>query len=347
MPTGWFGVHSETTILSDDRAEGWTGGVMVFLEQNGDAVEGVSLEVLGKARYIADELGKKVVGVLLGERVERAAGECAERGADVVFYGESPLLKDYTTETYVKAMAPVLESTAPDIILVGATHNGTTLASSLAIRLHAGLMAHVVDLEVEKGTGVLLGSVPGFGGSIVAVCKCRGKPQMATMKPGVFVPLPPDKARAGAVKKMEVTLSPGDMRQTVVEKSVGRGSEISKAETVVVAGLGCGDLALATKLADEIGAELAVSRPLADKGVAPKEIVVGSTGSGLNAKVAVVLGVSGASHFTSGIRNVKSVIAINKDSAATIFKHADYCVKADVNEVVPRLIQELKGGSEA
>lgn len=325
------------------------GGVFVFLEQTNGAIEGVSLEVLGKAREIADKLAKKVTGVLFGSDVTNLAEECAKRGADLVLVGESLVLKDYTTEPYVAALLPILKDKDPDIVLVGATHNGTSLASALAVRLHAGLMAHVVDLEVEKDTGVLLGAVPGFGGSIVAMCKCKGRPQMATVKPGVFVPLEPDDSRAGRVEKTDLSIAQDAVRQVVVEKSVGSGPDISRAESVVVAGLGCGgDLTLAKKLAQALHAELAVSRPLADKGIAPKEIVVGSTGSGLNAKLVVVLGVSGASHFTSGIRNAKSVVAINSDPNATIFKHSDYCVKGDVNKIVPDLVSriERKGASE-
>ena len=322
------------------------GDVLVFLEQNGGTVEAVSLEVLGKAREIADILGRRVVAVLLGEGVKAAAEDCARRGAHTVLLGESSLLRDYTTEAYIQALTPIVESLSPSFVLIGATHDGTTLAASLAVRLHAGLMAHVVDLEVEKETGTLLGSVPGFGGSIVAVCRCRGDLQMATVKPGVFTPLAPDESHAGSVESIEVNVKPGDVKQVVVEKVVRKTSEISRAERVVVAGLGCSNLDLAKQLAAALGAELAVSRPLADKGIAPKEAVVGSTGSGLNAKLVVVLGVSGASHFTSGIRNAKSVIAINKDPGATIFKHSDYCVKADTNEIVPPLISALKSGEK-
>jgi len=329
------------------RPEVERGGVLVFLEQTDGAIERVSLEVLGKAREIANRLSKRVTGVLLGTGVEVAAEECARRGADLVLVGESSLLKDYTTETYVAAILPVLKERDPDIVLCGATHNGTALASALAVRLQAGLLAHVVDLELEEGTGVLLGAVPGFGGSIVAMCKCRGRPQMATVKPGVFIPLGVDEARAGEVRKFGPTITPDVVRQVILEKSIGSGPDISRAERVVIAGLGCGgDLTLARKLAEVLHADLAVSRPLADKGIAPKEMVVGSTGSGLNAKLAVVLGVSGASHFTSGIRNAKSVIAINKDPNATIFRHSDYCVKDDVNRIVPELISRIEKDSK-
>ena len=331
-------------ILSQAQGK---GNILVFLEQNAGEVEAVSLEVLGKAREIADKLDRKVVAVLLGEGVRGAAEDCSNRGAHVVLVAESPLLRDYTTEPYVKVLASIAGSMSPSMFLFGATHDGTTLAATLAVRLHAGLMAHVVDLEIEKETGALLGSVPGFGGSIVAICKCRGKIQMATVRPGVFAPLASGASGAGVVESVRTDLETTDVKQNVVEKFVGKTSEISKAELVVVAGLGCTNLEMARGLADALGAGLAVSRPLADKGMAPKDAVVGSTGSGLTADLVVILGVSGASHFISGIRNAKLVVAINRDQNAMIFKHSDYCVKADVNEVVPLLTSVLKAGGQS
>ena len=233
----------------------------------------------------------------------------------------------------------------PDALLIGATHYGASLAASLAIKLDAGLMAHVVDLEVEDGTGMLLGSVPGFGGSIVSVCKCsKGRPQMATVRPGIFKPYDsslqhPD----GRIQQASLDLSPTDKKYNVLERNVKRAKELSHAETVVVAGLGCkGDLGLPKKLSEEINAELGVSRPVADRHIYDKEHVVGSTGSSLNAKLAIVMGVSGAAHFLSGIRDVKTVIAINTDSKSQIFKQADYCVNGDMFEILPYLVTELK-----
>ena len=130
----------------------------------------------------------------------------------------------------------------------------------------------------------------------------------------------------------------------MVERIVQRGSSVSKAQRVVVAGLGCkNDLSLPKKLADATGSAFGVSRPLADKGMAPKNLVVGSTGSSLNAKIAVVVGVSGAAHFTSGLRNVETVVAVNSDPNAEIFKHADYCVVGDAKKLVPMLVSALGG----
>jgi electron transfer flavoprotein alpha subunit len=337
-------------VIEKEKESKKTGGVFVFLEQNGGTLENVSLEVLGKGREIADQLGVSLIGILLGENLEEAYGECASRGADLVLVGESPLVGDFTTEAYSKVILAVVKEYDPEIFLVGATHNGTGLAASLAINLHAGLMAHVVDLDIEKETGKLLGSVPGFGGNIVAVCKCKkGRPQMATVRPGIFKPLSASDSRRGTVLPIKLdALKPEDVKCRVVEKSVGESVDISHAEKVVIAGLGCKeDLTLAKSLAEKIGGILAVSRPVADKGAAPKDLVVGSTGSSLNAKLALVLGVSGAAQFSSGIRDVETVIAINSDPDAQIFAQADYCVKGDVFKIVPELVADLESNGGA
>jgi electron transfer flavoprotein alpha subunit len=324
------------------------GGVFVFLEQTDGVLEDASMEVLGKGREIADRLGVSVTGAILGEGIRGLAEESARRGAHVVLAADSPLLKNFTAEAYTDVVEKMVKAKDPDMLLIGATHNGTALAGMLAVRLGAGLMAHVVDLEVEEGTGTLLGSVPGFGGSIVAICKCKkGRPQMATVRPGIF-PAPQPTAQPGAVEAFEAGLGPEDVRCQVVERTVQRGSSVSKAQRVVVAGLGCkDDLSLPRKLAEATGSAFGVSRPLADKGMAPKNLVVGSTGSSLNAKLAVVVGVSGAAHFTSGLRNVETVVAVNSDPNAEIFKHADYCVVGDAKKLVPKLVSELgsPGGS--
>ena len=317
--------------------------VLVFMEQTNGALEGVSLEVLGKAREIADGLGVSVVSLLLGHDASGIADEAAQRGADVVLLADSPLLKDCTVEAYLKVMLPLVAERNPAIVLIGGTRNGTSLAASLAVRLGAGLMAHVVDLKVDKETGTLLGSVPGFGGSIVAVCKCKKWPQMATVRPGIFKPLPLRASGAGRVEPVEVSITEADVRCRVLERSVTKTEDISRAERIVVAGLGTkGDLVLPQKLAQALGASFGVSRPLADKKMAPRERVVGSTGYSVNAELAIVAGVSGAAHFASGIRDAKTVIAINSDPNAQIFKHADYCVTGDLFEIMPELISALQ-----
>ena len=322
------------------------GGIFVFVEQTEGVLEDSSLEVLGKGKEIAGRLGVQLIGAILGEGIGELAQECARRGADVVMAADSPLLRDFAADAYTEVIASMTRACDPDILLIGATHNGTALAGMLAVRLGTGLMAHVVDLEIEPETNMLLGSVPAFGGSIVAVCKVRrGRPQMATVRPGVFAGAEVT-GQPGKVEQFVVGLRDGDVRSKVIERRIERGASVSKAERVVAAGLGCKDqLSLPRKLAEVTHSTFGVSRPLADKGLAPKNLVIGSTGSSLNAKLAVVMGISGAAHFTSGLRNVETVVAINSDPKAEIFKHADYCVVGDANKVVPRLVAELGGGN--
>lgn len=316
--------------------------VFVFVEQTEGKLEHVSLEVLGKAREIADQITASVTALILGDGLGELPEQVAKRGADLVLAGESSLLRDFTTEAYGKVVATEVRRRNPEIFLVGATHNGANLAATLAVQLEAGLMAHVVDLEIEEGSNMLLGSVPGFGGSIVSICKCKGRPQMASVRPGVFKEHELS-SPVGQVEQIQPVISSSDKKTAVLDRTIKRTKEISRAERVVIAGLGSkGNLDLPRKMAEKLNAELGVSRPLADKGVVGKELVVGSTGSALNAELALVMGVSGSAHFASGLRDVKTVIAINTDPESQIFRHADYCVNADMFQVLPLLISELE-----
>jgi electron transfer flavoprotein alpha subunit len=324
-------------------------GVLVFLEQSGGVTEDVSFEVLGKGREIADGLGAELTGLMLGNGLKEAAEDCARRGADTILCIESPELADFTVEPYVDLIAPVIEERHPEVVLIGATHNGTALAASLAIRLKVGLIAHVVDLELDASTKKLVGSVPGFGGSIVALCKCKKDPQIATVRPGVFKPAVRNEAKAGDVVQMGVGPRVPTVKCKVLETHVGKTVEVGRAARVVVAGLGCkDDLQTPKKLAEAMSGVLAVTRPLADKGLASKDLVVGSSGAALSAKVAIAVGVSGAAHFISGVRDVQTVIAVNSDPKAQIFQQADYCVVADAGKLLPKLVSELsaRGGDQ-
>jgi len=318
--------------------------IWVYLEQNEGMLEDVSLEILGKASELASKVGAEVTGILLGHGVRKLADEAIKRGADSVILADSPVLESYMTETYAEVVARLVRERDPDAFIFGATNNGVDLAGRLAVRLGAGLIAHVVELEFEEETGLLLGSVPGFGGSILAVCKCvKGRPQMVTVRPGIFRALPPDDSRKGRVEEVHVDLRPEDVKKRIVERRVGKAIDISKAEKVVIAGVGTGgDLSLIKRLAELIGGEVGVTRPLSDQGVAPRDVMVGATGVGLSSRLAIIAGVSGAAHFLSGIQKVENVIAINTDPEANIFNHADYCVVGDLFKIIPELIRRIE-----
>jgi electron transfer flavoprotein alpha subunit len=319
-------------------------GVWVYMEHHDGEFENVSLEMLGKARELADELREELVALILGKEVGKLAKEAIARGADRVIAAEHALLADYNTDAFTKVAAELILERMPSIFLLGATHNGRDLAGRLAVRCDTGLTADVTRLEIEEDTGHLLSAVPGFGGSILAIIKCEtSRPQMSTVRPGIFQALEPDPTRKGEVEKAPVTLTKKDLRARLVERAVGAGEDITGAERMVVAGRGAaGDMTPITELQNVIGAALGVTRPLADEGLASRDHQIGSTGVTVKPKLAIVAGVSGAAQFTSGIKDADVVIAINNDPEAPIFQYADYCIVDDLYKVLPPLLEALK-----
>jgi electron transfer flavoprotein alpha subunit len=317
--------------------------IWVYLEQIKGAVEPVSWEILGKARELADKTGEDLVAVLLGRGIDDVADEAIKRGADRVLVADAPTLEKYTWEAYTKVITDIVEERKPSILLIGATHNGRELAGRLAVRLNTGLTADVVRLEIDE-EGVLLSAVPGFGGSMLAIITCEHRrPQMSTVRPGIFTALEPDASRRGEIMRINVDVDPKDIMTRHLESVHIEGEDISKAERLVAAGRGAGgDIKTIRQLADLMNAAVGVTRPLADVGVMSRDSQIGSTGVTVRPKLALVAGVSGAIHFVSGIQDSDTIISINIDPDALMFEHSDYCVVGDVNEILPALVEELK-----
>jgi electron transfer flavoprotein alpha subunit len=323
-------------------------GISMWLETADQRMERVSLEILGKARELADQLHTSVTGIIVGSGVEHLSSEAVSHGADKVVLADHPVLAQYTTHAYTEVMEEVVKKLKPSILLVPSTYNGRDLAGRLAVRLGTGLIANVVRLEVDPQNGVMKGAVPGFGGSILAICKCeKTRPQMATVRAGIFAVPAPDSKRKAQIERFEPTINESDMPTRVVEHVVTKTVDLAQAQCVVVAGNGVGnDLDLARKLAEKLGGVLGVTRPLADRGLISRDYQIGSTGQNLHSKVVVVLGASGASHFISGIEAAGLVVAVNRDAKAPIFDYSDVCVVGDLFQVVPALIDKLQPGGK-
>ena len=317
-------------------------GLWVFLEQQGGILEPVSLELLGKARQLADESQQVVTGVLLGHEISPLAIAAVAYGADEVLLAEHALLRHYTTDPYTKVMAELILERTPDILLLGATPNGRDLAGRLAVRLRTGLTADCTDLTLDQD-GLLLGQVTGFGRGILAGILCpEHRPQMATVRPGVFPRLALDQPPSGRIQRVDTRLSQGDAPVRVVRHSTTRGGDITAAERLVIGGRGVeGDFDILRRLAALIGADIGASRVAVDEGWIDREAQIGQTGYVTRPKLAIVCGVSGAMQFTIGIQDAETVVAINSDPEAAIFEAADYCIVDDVAQVLPPLIAAL------
>ena len=321
----------------------WKDIWVVFEQYNGKVPE-VSWEILGKARDLADKSKQKVVAVILGHNMDEVAQEAIYRGADHVYYAEHELLAHYSYEAYAKIVTDLVQKHKPNILLLSATHNGRDLAGRLAVRLKTGLTADAIYLDIDPKTNILKGAVPGFGGSIVAVITIpESRPQMATTRPGVLLAKEPDTKRKGKIEKFTPDIPEGLIKTKHLQTIKVEKVDISKAKRIVAAGRGVGnDLSLIDELAEVLDAAVGVTRPLADIGLKPRETQIGSTGVTVRPDLALIFGVSGATHFTAGIQDSGTIISVNIDKEALIFENSDYCIVADVNEVLPKLLDKLK-----
>ena len=322
-------------------------GLWVFLEQEGGRLEGVALELLGKGRGLAEARGVPLTGLLLGHGVEAAAREAIAHGANEVLVADDPLLAVYTTDAYTNVVARLVLERKPETLLLGATPNGRDLAGRLAVRLKTGLTADCTGLAWEDGTSLLLGEVTGFGGGVMASIKCaRHRPQMATVRPGIF-PLPtPDRERAGRIELLPVALDAGQLRTEILERVRHEGVDITRAKVLVAGGRGVkGDFAPLAELARLLGGEVGASRVACDLGWIGRDRQIGQTGFVTRPKVALVCGISGATQFTVGVKDAGLIVAINSDPEAPIFEEADLCVVDDLFPVLEALIAELRGAA--
>lgn len=325
-------------------------GIWVFLEQDEDVFAPVSLELLGKARELSRQSGAKLTGLLAGHDLDELAARAAQLDLDRVLYISHPLLSQFTAEAYAHATAGVIRERRPDIFLLGATPYGRDLAGRLAVMLRTGLTADCTDLALDPGSGLLLGEVSGFGGGILATIKCeQHRPQMATVRPGVFAEVASRRETAAPVERIEVDVPPSACPVSVVEKRRHAAVDISRAERLVIAGAGArGEMGTVTALARALDAEIGATRVAVDEGWASREQQIGQTGVIARPKLAVVCGASGATQFTVGIEQAGLVIALNQDPEASIFEQADLCVVDDLFPVVRALVAEFeshKGGA--
>ncbi|RXM58133.1 electron transfer flavoprotein subunit alpha/FixB family protein, partial [Clostridium tetani] len=307
---------------------------------------------LGKGREIADKLGVELTALLLGNKIDSIAEELVAYGADKVIYAQNPLLSHYTTDGYTKVICDLVAEEKPEIILVGATYIGRDLGPRVAARLRTGLTADCTALDVEEGTNNLLMTRPAFGGNLMATIVCgEHRPQMSTVRPGVFEKLKKDVAKKGEIKKIEAKLEMSDIRTKVedVVKITKNVMDIGEAEFLVAGGRGIGskeNFKMLEELAELLGGNVAGSRAAIDNGWIDKDYQVGQTGKTVRPMVYIAVGISGAIQHLAGMQDSDYIIAINKDEAAPIMQIADLGLVGDYNKIVPELIAKLKEEKE-
>ncbi|MBI2829919.1 MAG: electron transfer flavoprotein subunit alpha/FixB family protein [Chloroflexi bacterium] len=322
-------------------------GVMIYGEFVQGKLTTVTRELLGCGRHLASELGQELSAVLLGSEVSGLAQEAVAYGADRVYVVDNPLLKDYRTDAYVPAMEKVVKQVSPQIILMGQTPVGRDLAPRLAFRLGTAATTDCVALAIDPTSKRLLQTKPVYGGNAQAVYVSQSDPQIATVRAKVMTALAPDTSRKGEIVTVDAGLDPAMIRTNVVQQVVEevKGVKIEEAPAVVSGGRGIGDAAgfkqleeLAILLKGAVGG----SRPACDAGWIPESNQVGLTGKIVTPDVYFAIAISGSSQHLAGCSSSKTIIAINKDPEANIFKAAHYGVVGDWKKVVPALTGKLK-----
>ncbi len=321
-------------------------GFWVFVEQIEGKISDVGLELLAKARELADEKNTYTAAILMGNFDKNEAENLISYGADKVFLFSDPRLQRYCSLAYAKLITNLVEREKPEALFMGATPLGADLAPRVAAQLETGLSAHCVDLRLGED-GILEQIVPGFGGTMMAIIICPEKrPQMATVMPGVFKKMEPQK-REGEIIEEEVNLSDEDFIPKVLEYKVKEQKTVplEGANVVICGGYGMGskeNWQLLEELAKILGGAVGATRPAVDEGWAPEEVMIGQSGKIVRPKLYIGAGISGVMHHVVGIQDSDIIVVINKDPNAPFFEVCDFGIVGDVTKVLPVLIEKLK-----
>lgn len=322
--------------------------VWVLAEQREGEIAPVTIELLGEGRKLADRLGRALVAVVNGYQMEQETEKLLHYGADRVLYADSPLLKHFSTDGYVKVFADLIRERKPEIVLVGATSLGRDIGPRLAARLGTGLTADCTKLEIDEADSKLLMTRPAFGGNLMATIVCpKNRPQMSTVRPGVMEKAAYREEITGEVEKINPALTEEDIRthlETIIpdeKKTVN----LTDAKIVVSGGRGlktADGFALVQELADAVGGVVGSSRACVEAGWIDAGHQVGQTGTTVRPDLYIACGISGAIQHLAGMSESKYIVAVNKDPKAPIFEVCDYGIVGDLHKVIPAMIEEIK-----
>lgn len=330
--------------------EAKTKDLWVFIETNDNGTaKNVGLELLGAGRGLAEKQGGKLVGIVIGSAVDEAVKSAAAYGADTIYVVDGKEYEHYTTDAYAKAFYTLVEKYGPTSILIGATNNGRDLGPRLSCRLKTGLTADCTQLAIDEESGNVAWTRPAFGGNLMATILCPdNRPQIGTVRPGVFKKTEINEARTAEIIKEDIHVSASEIRTELLEiihEAAGDIVDLEGAEIIVSGGRGVGGpegFKPIKELAEVLGATVGASRAAVDAGWIGHAHQVGQTGKTVGPKLYIACGISGAIQHVAGMSSSKTIIAINKDETAPIFNVADYAIVGDLFEILPILTAEIK-----
>jgi len=330
-------------VMVDESSDVW-----VFAEQREGKLAKVALQLLGRARDLADLNKQKVVAVLIGHNITNLAKELIGYQADTVYVADDERLKDYQTLPYTTIITDLIKKYKPNIFLYGATFIGRDLAPRIAQRVNTGLTADCTKLTLEEDTGLLDQTRPAFGGNIMATIQTPDhRPQMATVRPGIMKVKEYDVGRSGEIFSVAPDLGQDDLIAKILEvaKDTKQKVNLEEAKIIISGGRGVGSkegFGILEELAELLGGEVGGSRVAVESGFIEQDHQVGQTGKTVAPELYIACGISGSIQHRAGMSTAKIIVAINKDPDAQILTVSDYAIVGDLHEVVPLITRELK-----
>ncbi len=323
-------------------------GIWVYIEIIDNHIHEASLQLLGEARKIADELETHVGAILIGYNVKHLANEPIYYGADIVYVVDDKKLEKYYPNLYGDVVYRLAKKYKPEALLVGGTMRGREIAPYIANNLKTGITADLTSIEVDRETRDIILIRPPFGAWMLAHIKTKNRrPVMGSVRPNIFPTPEKDEERKGEViyEEIDETIDPRMEYLEYIPIEKTEEIPIEKAEIIVSGGKGLGSkegFKLLEELAALLDGVVAGSRKAVDAGWISHEKQVGQTGKTVKPNIYFAVGISGAAQHIFGIREAKRVVAINIDPNAPIFENADYGIIGDYKEIVPALIEVIK-----
>lgn len=320
--------------------------VLTFVELGPDkSILPISLECVTTGRKLAETLGARLHGLIMGSSVGDAAEEMSRIDLDCVYTVDHPLLEVYHPETYCSVLLRTYEETKPRAILMGETLLSIDLAPRVAFALNTGLITDCVGFEVEKSEVHFI--KPVYSSNVMAAYALTTEPYMVTMRSRVEEPAEGRDDAGAEVIPLDIELDGTALSMEVIERvfEEEEGPRLANSDIIVSGGRGLGGddgFAHLTELAKVLNAAVGASRPPVDLGWAPPKAQVGQTGEKVGPSVYIAVGISGATQHLAGMTGSKTIVAINKDPKANIFKVADYGVVGTHEEVIPAFRDALK-----
>ena len=342
----WF----EQVARSVDKSK-WKD-ILVYAEQENGDIHPVVYELIGEAHKLAEKVGYSVSCVIVGgEGTAKNAEKLIPYGVKEVFVYEHPGFDGFKADCYSDAVADCISAMKPSCVLIGATACGRSLAPRLSTRFHTGLTADCTELQMKENTDMVQ-IRPAFGGNIMAqIVITESRPQFATVRYKVMDKAKKVETPTGKVTICQATDYMAKSGISIIERAaITRTKSIEEEDVLVVAGRGVKtekDVEMVRELATVLGGQLCFTRPMVEAGFGDSAHQIGLSGRTVKPKLIITCGVSGAVQFTSCMNTAQTIVAINSDPEAQIFRVAHYRIVDDLYSIVPDLIQRIKAAKEA